>query len=56
MALALVGACIMTASDGVVEEGTLLIDGRIIEAVGADVDVPGTPRPGTCAARCSFRG
>ena len=41
MTLALVGARIMTASDGAIEEGTLLIEGRTIEAVGADVDVPG---------------
>ncbi len=41
MALALMGARIMTASDGAIEEGTLLIDGRTIEAIGADVDVPG---------------
>ena len=40
MALALAGARIMTASDGVIEEGTLLIDGRTIEAVGAGVRPP----------------
>ena len=40
MGLALVGACIMTASDGVIEDGTLLIEGRTIEAVGADVRPP----------------
>ena len=41
MALALVGACIMTAAGGAIDQGTLLIEGRTIEAVGADVDVPG---------------
>ncbi len=40
MRLALVGACIMTASDGVIEEGALLIDGRTIEDVGAGVRAP----------------
>ncbi len=40
MGLALAGACIMTGSGGVIEEGTLLIDGRTIEAVGADVRPP----------------
>lgn len=40
MGLALVGARIMTASDGVIEEGTLLIEGRTIEAVGVDVQLP----------------
>ena len=40
MGLALVGARIMTASDGVIEKGTLLIEGRTIEAVGADVQLP----------------
>ncbi|MDE0031705.1 MAG: amidohydrolase [Deltaproteobacteria bacterium] len=40
MALALMGARIMTASDGVIEEGTLVIEGRTIEAVGADVRPP----------------
>ncbi|MCY4485816.1 MAG: amidohydrolase [Deltaproteobacteria bacterium] len=40
MGLALVGARIMTASNGVIDEGTLLIEGRTIEAVGADVRTP----------------
>lgn len=40
MRLALVGACIMTASDGVIEDGALLIDGRTIEDVGAGVRAP----------------
>ena len=40
MALALVGARIMTASNGVIDEGTLLIEGRTIAAVGAGVPTP----------------
>lgn len=40
MGLALVGGRIMTASNGVIDEGTLLIEGRTIEAVGADVRPP----------------
>ena len=40
MSLALVGARIMTASNGVIDEGTLLIEGRTIAAVGAGVPTP----------------
>ena len=40
MLLALTGARILTASNGAIEHGTLLIEGRTIKAVGADVRPP----------------
>lgn len=40
MRLALTEAYIMTASNGVIEKGTLLINGNVIEAVGPNVKLP----------------
>ncbi len=40
MLLALTGARILTASNGAIEHGTLLIEGRTIKAVGADIRPP----------------
>jgi len=42
--IALVGATIHTVADGVIENGTIVFDGGVITAVGADVQVPSGAR------------
>ncbi|MDH3733917.1 MAG: amidohydrolase family protein [Gemmatimonadota bacterium] len=42
--IALSGATIHTVTDGVIENGTILFNGGVIVAVGADVDIPAGTR------------